>query len=119
MTLAIRTDEATGLKVFNTRAAKATDKIAGKGYSAIEDEALKTLPAPPPGETIAVGRDPGSSIAVGENCGRRSAGRSACVTYGGARLAANEQRSKLGHRCDADQEVGDGAEKVVPNVEWS
>jgi len=49
MTLAVRTDEATGLKVFNTRAAKATDKIAGKGYSAIEDEALKTLPAPPPG----------------------------------------------------------------------
>src|SRR5258707_608405 len=49
MTLAIRTDEATGLKVFNTRAAKATDKIAGKGYSAIEDEALKTLPPPPPG----------------------------------------------------------------------
>jgi hypothetical protein len=48
-TLAIRTDEATGLKVFNTRAAKATDKIAAKGYSAIEDEALKTLPAPPPG----------------------------------------------------------------------
>jgi hypothetical protein len=49
MTLAIRTDEATGLKVFNTRAAKATDKIGGKGDSAIEDEALKTLPAPPPG----------------------------------------------------------------------
>jgi cyclohexanone monooxygenase len=49
MTLAIRTDEATGLKAFNTRAAKATDKIAGKGYSAIEDEALKILPPPPPG----------------------------------------------------------------------
>src|SRR5215813_2227897 len=49
MTLAIRTDEATGLKVFNTRAAKATDKIAGKGYSAVEDDALKSLPAPPPG----------------------------------------------------------------------
>jgi cyclohexanone monooxygenase len=49
MTLAIRTDEATGLKVFDTRAAKASEKIAGKGYSAIEDEALKTLPAPPPG----------------------------------------------------------------------
>ncbi len=49
MTLPIQTDEATGLKVFNTRAALATDKIAGKGYSTIEDEALKTLPPPPPG----------------------------------------------------------------------
>ncbi len=49
MTLAIRTDEATGLKLFNTRAAKATEKIAGKGYSTIEDEALKTLPPPLPG----------------------------------------------------------------------
>jgi cyclohexanone monooxygenase len=49
MTLAIRTDESTGLKLFNTRAAKATEKIAGKGYSTIEDEALKTLPPPPPG----------------------------------------------------------------------
>ena len=36
-------------KVFNTRAAKATEKIAGKGYSPITDEALKTLPPPPPG----------------------------------------------------------------------
>ena len=41
--------ETTGLKIFNTRAAKATEKIAGKGYSAIDDEALKTLPPPPPG----------------------------------------------------------------------
>src|SRR5215469_6922806 len=49
MTLAIRTDEATGFKVFNTRAAKATDRIAGKGYSAIDDDVLKSLPAPPPG----------------------------------------------------------------------
>ncbi|MBN9563757.1 MAG: NAD(P)/FAD-dependent oxidoreductase [Alphaproteobacteria bacterium] len=49
MTLAIRTDESTGLKLFNTRAAKATEKIAGKGYSAIDDESLKTLPPPPPG----------------------------------------------------------------------
>ena len=29
----IRTHEVTGLKVFNTRAAKASEKIAGKGYS--------------------------------------------------------------------------------------
>jgi len=49
MTPAIRTDEATGLKVFNTRAAKATEKIDGKGYSAIDDDVLKSLPAPPQG----------------------------------------------------------------------
>jgi cyclohexanone monooxygenase len=49
MTAPIRTDQATGSKIFNTRARKATEKIAGKGYSAIKDEALKTLPPPPPG----------------------------------------------------------------------
>src|ERR1700723_3331093 len=49
MTLPIRSDESLGFKVFNTRAAKATEKIAGKGYSAIDDEALKTLPPPPRG----------------------------------------------------------------------
>ncbi|NIU17644.1 MAG: NAD(P)/FAD-dependent oxidoreductase, partial [Actinobacteria bacterium] len=41
---AISIDPETGLKVFNTKAAKATEKIAGKGYSLIEDQALKTLP---------------------------------------------------------------------------
>ncbi|MET4700920.1 cyclohexanone monooxygenase [Constrictibacter sp. MBR-5] len=46
---AIRTDPATGRKLFATRAAKATERIAGKGYSAVSDEALKTLPPPPPG----------------------------------------------------------------------
>ena len=45
----IRIDPASGLKVFNTRAAMATDNIAGKGYSPVADEALKTLPEPPPG----------------------------------------------------------------------
>ncbi len=45
----IRIDEATGLKLFNTRAAKATDKIAGKGYSPVADQALTSLPPPPPG----------------------------------------------------------------------
>ncbi|MGE0222435.1 MAG: flavin-containing monooxygenase [Acetobacteraceae bacterium] len=45
----IRTDEATGLKIFHTRAAKATERIAGKGYSPIDDATLKTLPPPPPG----------------------------------------------------------------------
>jgi cation diffusion facilitator CzcD-associated flavoprotein CzcO len=49
MTPPIRTDAATGLKMFHTRAAKATEKIAGKGYSPVTDEALKTLPPPPPG----------------------------------------------------------------------
>jgi cyclohexanone monooxygenase len=45
----IRVDPATGEKSFDTRAAKATDRIAGKGYSTIDDEALRTLPPPPPG----------------------------------------------------------------------
>jgi len=45
----VRIDEITGLKLFNTRAAKATEKIAGKGYSPVADEALTTLPPPPPG----------------------------------------------------------------------
>lgn len=45
----IRTDPETGLKLFNTRAAKASEKIAGKGYSTVEDDSLKTLPPPPPG----------------------------------------------------------------------
>ena len=49
MTEAIRIDPKTGLKVFNTRAAKLTAKINGKGYSEIEDETLTTLPPPPPG----------------------------------------------------------------------
>ena len=45
----MQTAETTGLKTFNTRAAKATEKIAGKGYSTVSDETLKTLPPPPPG----------------------------------------------------------------------
>jgi cyclohexanone monooxygenase len=49
MNAPIRIDPATGLKIFDTRAAKATDRIAGKGYSVIEDESLKTLPELPPG----------------------------------------------------------------------
>ncbi len=47
--MSIRTDPATGLKVFNTRASKANDKITGKGYSVIDDESLKTLPPAPAG----------------------------------------------------------------------
>ncbi len=46
---AISLDPSSGLKVFNTRAAKANDKIAGKGYSTISDEKLKTLPEAPVG----------------------------------------------------------------------
>ncbi len=49
MTAAISVDPATGQKTFNTRAGKATEKIAGKGYSIIEDESLKTLPEQPAG----------------------------------------------------------------------
>ena len=49
MTASIRIDPTTGQKLFNTRAAKATEKIAGKGYSPVADTALKTLPDPPPG----------------------------------------------------------------------
>ena len=42
--MSIKIDPVSGLKVFNTRAAKASEKITGKGYSTITDEALKTLP---------------------------------------------------------------------------
>jgi len=51
-TMSIRIDPATGLKLFATRAAKATDRIAGKGYSIISDQSLKTLPELPPGATF-------------------------------------------------------------------
>ena len=47
--MAVQVDPDTGVKIFNTRAAKATDKIAGKGYSTIDDVALKTLPPVPAG----------------------------------------------------------------------
>ncbi len=46
---AIEVDPVTGLKVFDTRAAKASDRIAGDGYGVIDDRALKTLPDEPPG----------------------------------------------------------------------
>ena len=47
--MSIKIDPVSGLKVFNTRAAKASEKITGKGYSTITDEALKTLPPEPVG----------------------------------------------------------------------
>ena len=50
--MAISIDPVTGIKSFNTRAAKATEKIKGQGYSVISDEALITLPEPPVGATF-------------------------------------------------------------------
>ncbi|MGE0367292.1 MAG: flavin-containing monooxygenase [Phycisphaerales bacterium] len=47
--MSVRTDPVTGLKIFNTRAAKAHDKITGKGYAIVKDEALKALPEAPRG----------------------------------------------------------------------
>ena len=52
MDAAIRIDPVTGLKIFNTRAAKASEKIAGKGYSVIADQKLKELPELPAGATF-------------------------------------------------------------------
>jgi cyclohexanone monooxygenase len=48
----IRIDPATGLKVFDTRAAKAHDRIAGNGYAIVNDETLKALPELPAGATF-------------------------------------------------------------------
>jgi cyclohexanone monooxygenase len=50
--MSIRVDPASGLKVFDTRAAMASGAIAGKGYSIVTDEALKALPELPPGATF-------------------------------------------------------------------
>jgi len=50
--MSIRIDPVSGLKLFNTRAAKATEAITGNGYSIVDDEALKTLPDLPPGATF-------------------------------------------------------------------
>lgn len=49
MANAIEIDPATGLKKFNTRAGKASDRIQGKGYSVVTDESLKTMPEAPAG----------------------------------------------------------------------
>src|SRR3984957_4095756 len=50
--MSIHVDPATGLKTFDTRAAKASDRITGKGYSVTEDEQLKVLPEAPSGATF-------------------------------------------------------------------
>ena len=47
--MAIQTDPVSGLKIFDTRASKASDKITGKGYSILHDESLTTLPEIPEG----------------------------------------------------------------------
>ena len=47
--MSIRIDPKTCLKSFNTRAAKASSKIAGQGYSVNENLSLKTLPPEPVG----------------------------------------------------------------------
>jgi cyclohexanone monooxygenase len=47
--MSIKIDPVSGLKIFNTRAGIASDKIKGKGYSTISDESLKILPPAPPG----------------------------------------------------------------------
>ena len=46
---AISTDPESGLKVFDTRAGEASDRIAGRGYAVLEDAHMKTLPPPPAG----------------------------------------------------------------------
>lgn len=46
---AVEIDPKTGHKRFQTRAAKTSNRIEGKGYSPVENDALTTLPPPPPG----------------------------------------------------------------------
>ncbi len=46
---AISTDPHSGLKQFHTRAAAATAPLSTSGYSSVTDDALRTLPPPPPG----------------------------------------------------------------------
>lgn len=46
---AIRIDEATGMKLFNTRAASNMTDVEGRGYSVTEDQSLKVLPDAPAG----------------------------------------------------------------------
>ena len=50
--MAISIDPETGVKRFSTRAAKASEKILGKGYSLVNEESLKTLPEQFPGVVL-------------------------------------------------------------------
>ena len=47
--MSIRVDPATGLKLFDTRATKASERIDGTGYAPVDNESLTTLPEPPAG----------------------------------------------------------------------
>ena len=47
--MSIRVDPATGLKLFDTRAAKANERSGGRGYAPVDDESLTALPEPPAG----------------------------------------------------------------------
>ncbi len=49
---AIRIDPTTGLKLFDTRAAKASEAITGHGYDVQQDETLKVLPPQPAGASF-------------------------------------------------------------------
>ena len=49
---AITTEPGTGRKIFNTRAAKASDKIQGQGYGVVTDTTLTTLPEYKPSVTF-------------------------------------------------------------------
>ena len=52
MTPAIQIDPINGFKKFNTRAAKATEKISGKGYSVVNNSELTSLPEAPAGAVL-------------------------------------------------------------------
>ena len=52
MNPAIRIDPETGLKVFNTRAAKASKKLPARAIPSLTDQKLKELPELPPGATF-------------------------------------------------------------------
>ena len=52
--MSVRIDPETGLKIFDTRAAKADARIEGSGYAVVTDEALVTLPPKPPGSVFDV-----------------------------------------------------------------
>jgi len=41
---AVRVDPATGHKLFNTRAARSSARIAGKGYDVVDDPSLSMMP---------------------------------------------------------------------------
>src|SRR3954447_16043053 len=51
---AISVDPRTGLKIFDTRAGQAIEKITGSGYAVVDRAELKELPPPPPGAVFDV-----------------------------------------------------------------